>query len=169
MTYVLSDIHGNLQRFESIMAQINLQPDDTLYKRKWIPSNRTIYDYINRALSRSNDVMIKSSIPKDLKKIKDIANKTQTEMVETKKELDKKIRNIQMVTILTILPVVAFAFTAIYQLGSANTVKKEDIHKLQVQYNELQSKYEELQLDHEELKQKFIEREGVENQNGTKN
>ena len=31
MTYVLSDIHGNLRRFESIMSQINLQPDDTLY------------------------------------------------------------------------------------------------------------------------------------------
>ena len=31
MTYVLSDIHGNLQRFESIMEQINLQSTDTLY------------------------------------------------------------------------------------------------------------------------------------------
>lgn len=31
MTYVLSDIHGNLRRFESIMKQINLQLDDTLY------------------------------------------------------------------------------------------------------------------------------------------
>ena len=31
MTYVLSDIHGHLQRFESIMHQINLQPTDTLY------------------------------------------------------------------------------------------------------------------------------------------
>ena len=31
MTYVLSDIHGNLRRFESIMKQINLQADDTLY------------------------------------------------------------------------------------------------------------------------------------------
>lgn len=31
MIYVLSDIHGNLKRFESIMKQINLQPDDTLY------------------------------------------------------------------------------------------------------------------------------------------
>lgn len=31
MTYVLSDIHGNLRRFESIMKQINLQSDDTLY------------------------------------------------------------------------------------------------------------------------------------------
>ncbi len=31
MIYVLSDIHGNQRRFESIMNQINLQPDDTLY------------------------------------------------------------------------------------------------------------------------------------------
>lgn len=31
MTYVLADIHGNLQRFQSIMKQINLQSDDTLY------------------------------------------------------------------------------------------------------------------------------------------
>ena len=31
MTYVLSDIHGNLRRFESIMKQIDLQSDDTLY------------------------------------------------------------------------------------------------------------------------------------------
>lgn len=31
MTYVMSDIHGNLKRFESIMEQINLQPEDTLY------------------------------------------------------------------------------------------------------------------------------------------
>ena len=31
MIYVLSDIHGNLHRFDSVMKQINLQPDDTLY------------------------------------------------------------------------------------------------------------------------------------------
>ena len=31
MIYVLSDIHGNLHRFESIMKQIGLQPTDTLY------------------------------------------------------------------------------------------------------------------------------------------
>lgn len=31
MIYVMSDIHGNIERFESIMKQINLQPDDTLY------------------------------------------------------------------------------------------------------------------------------------------
>lgn len=31
MIYVLSDIHGQKRRFESIMKQINLQPEDTLY------------------------------------------------------------------------------------------------------------------------------------------
>lgn len=31
MHYVISDIHGNTRRFASIMAQIRLQPEDTLY------------------------------------------------------------------------------------------------------------------------------------------
>ena len=31
MIYVMSDIHGNMRRFNSILAQIKLQPDDTLY------------------------------------------------------------------------------------------------------------------------------------------
>ncbi len=31
MTYVMSDIHGNSARFYSVMEQIHLQPEDTLY------------------------------------------------------------------------------------------------------------------------------------------
>ena len=31
MVYVMSDIHGNMRRFNSIMTQIRLQPTDTLY------------------------------------------------------------------------------------------------------------------------------------------
>lgn len=31
MIYVLSDIHGNKRRFNSVLEQINLQPTDTLY------------------------------------------------------------------------------------------------------------------------------------------
>ena len=31
MTYVMSDIHGNMRRFDSVMKQIDLQPEDTLY------------------------------------------------------------------------------------------------------------------------------------------
>lgn len=31
MIYVMSDIHGNMRRFRSVMKQIKLKPDDTLY------------------------------------------------------------------------------------------------------------------------------------------
>ena len=31
MNYIMSDIHGNAARFNSIMKQIDLQPEDTLY------------------------------------------------------------------------------------------------------------------------------------------
>ena len=31
MIYVLSDIHGNERRFNSVLEQINLQASDTLY------------------------------------------------------------------------------------------------------------------------------------------
>ncbi len=31
MTYVMSDIHGHIARFDSVMRQIQLQPEDTLY------------------------------------------------------------------------------------------------------------------------------------------
>ena len=31
MTYVMSDIHGHMQLFRSVMKQIKLQPEDTLY------------------------------------------------------------------------------------------------------------------------------------------
>ena len=31
MTYILSDIHGNERRFRSVLKQIRLRPEDTLY------------------------------------------------------------------------------------------------------------------------------------------
>ena len=31
MIYVMSDIHGNMRRFRSVMNKIKLQSDDTLY------------------------------------------------------------------------------------------------------------------------------------------
>ena len=31
MIYVMSDIHGNKRRFKSVLKQIDLQPEDTLY------------------------------------------------------------------------------------------------------------------------------------------
>ena len=31
MIFVMSDIHGNMRRFDSVMKQIELRPEDTLY------------------------------------------------------------------------------------------------------------------------------------------
>ena len=31
MIYVMSDIHGQKRRFDSVLKQINLQPEDTIY------------------------------------------------------------------------------------------------------------------------------------------
>ena len=31
MIYVMSDIHGNMSNFKSVLKQIDLQPEDTLY------------------------------------------------------------------------------------------------------------------------------------------
>lgn len=36
MIYVMSDIHGHRRRFDSVMKQINLQPEDTLYSQNTI-------------------------------------------------------------------------------------------------------------------------------------
>ena len=66
--------------------------------------------------------------------------------------MEKSIRNIQLVTILSIIPVLVFACTAIYQLGSANTVKKESIYQLETQCKELEAEKEELKNNIEELK-----------------
>ena len=49
MTYVLSDIHGQMRRFKSVIKQINLQPEDTLYvlshtKSPWRYGRRSHYE-----------------------------------------------------------------------------------------------------------------------------
>lgn len=134
---------------------------DNLYKRKWNKQNRTIHDYINRSLAGSNEVMVRSAIPNNLKKVKDIAEKAQGDITEAKKELDQRVRNMQLITILSLLPVLTFACTTIYQLGSVNSVKKEQIYELQTQYKELDQQYNQLQTDYEELLLRMEELEGV--------
>lgn len=134
---------------------------DDLYKRKWIKKDRTIYEYINRSLEGSGDVMVRSAIPNNLKKVKDIAEKAQEDIIEAKKELDQRVRNMQLITILSLVPVLTFACTAIYQLGSANTIKKEQIYELQMQYSELSQQYDQLQSDYDELVLKIERIEGV--------
>lgn len=142
---------------------------DDLYKRKWIKKNRTIYDYINRSLEGSGDVMVRSAIPNNLKKVKDIAEKAQKDITEAKKELDHRVRNMQLITVLSLVPVLTFACTAIYQLGSANTIKKEQIYELQTQYNELRQQYDQLQSKFDELVLEIDDMESVKEENDKKN
>lgn len=111
-----------------------------LNKRKWIPEGRTVDDYINR--SSEGNVMVRSSIPDNLREIRDIEEKTQKDFIETKKDVEQSIRSIQLVAILSIIPVLVFACTAIYQLGNANTVKSERIKDLEIQYGELEKENE---------------------------
>lgn len=126
---------------------------DKLYKRKWIPEERTVDDYIDRSLE--GNIMVRSSIPDNLRRIQDIAERTQRDFADTKKDVEQSIRNIQLVAILSIIPVLVFACTAIYQLGSANTVKKETIHEMEMQYKELERQYDELKEENRLFKEAF--------------
>lgn len=116
--------------------------EERLYKRKWIKPGRSLRDYIDMALSGSSGIMVKSAIPNNLKGIRDVAEKAQKNMEEAKKELDQRFRGIQLITILSLIPVLAFACTAIYQIGSAYTAKMEQVTK---QYEVLYNKYTELE------------------------
>lgn len=152
--------------------------EERLYKRKWIKPGRTLKDYIDRALLGSSGIMVKSAIPNNLKGIRDVAEKTQKNVDETKKEVDQRFRGIQLITFLSLVPVLAFACTAIYQIGSAYTTKLNQVTDLQKQYedqvSDLQKQYEkqaadlqqqyegqaaDLQKQYEELDNKYTELE----------
>lgn len=128
-----------------------LLDEERFYKRKWIKPGRSLRDYIDMALSGSSGIMVKSAIPNNLKGIRDVAEKTQKDMEEAKKELDKRFRGIQLITILSLVPVLAFACTAIYQIGNAYTTKLEQVTNLQEQYKELDDKYQKLEKRLEEM------------------
>ena len=135
-------------------------PNSQLYKRNWILPRRTVDFYINRALKGSKSDSVISSIPNEILSVK--------EQVETfKKETDDKIngfeKNIDTFTektgkainngkllniaiIAAVATVMGFACTAIYQLGSANTVKKEQINNMQQEISELRDLIDNIEI-----------------------
>ena len=59
MTYVMSDIHGNLKRFRSVLEQINLQPEDTLYVLgDVLDRNPYGFSVLHRLMQMPNAVML---------------------------------------------------------------------------------------------------------------
>lgn len=124
------------------------------YKRNWIKPGRGLSTYIQRALQGSNDSVVKSSIPTEIDKIKKFSGKIKKQVGKKQRQQEKKLNRLQLVTFLTLVPVLAFACTAIYQLGSNNTVKRDLITALETKMDTQLKKNEELSGEIQEQKKK---------------
>lgn len=112
-----------------------------LYKRKWIRPGRTLEEYIVRALEGSGNTIVKSSIPNELSKIKDESKNIKDDFKDFKDDVDKRVNRAQWINVAIVVSVMVYACTTIYQLGTANSVKKEQIYELQKQYEQLMKEY----------------------------
>lgn len=112
-----------------------------LYKRKWIRPGRTLKEYIVRALEGSGNTIVKSSIPNELSKIKDESKNIKDDFNDFKDDVDKRVNRAQWINVAIVVSVMVYACTTIYQLGTANSVKKEQIYELQKQYEQLMKEY----------------------------
>ena len=62
MIYVMSDIHGNRRRFESVMSQIDLQPEDTLYILGDVVDRYPFgVEIVQKIMSMPNVIMLKGN------------------------------------------------------------------------------------------------------------
>lgn len=185
-TYVFKAGEGIIQmeftKLSRNMAWFPRHTSNAVYIRKRITPGRTVKDYIERSLGAGQNKVIRSSIPGEIKKIQDEANKVQKEALdfrkrirddftELKTETGKKIHQAQWLNvaiIAAVASVMAYACTAIYQLGSANTVKKSQISDLEKQYisfsneydrreKELEKRIKELENELEEMKNEVEE------------
>lgn len=142
---------------------------DGLYKRQWIKQNRNISDYILKALGEGNNTVVRSSIPDELKKVKEIVKQTKRDAKSIQKKQDKKINGMQLSTVLITIPVLAFACTAVYQMSSMakdtssshydllderNSQLDKRIAELEETVKEKTEKYEELRIQNSKLEHK---------------
>lgn len=112
-----------------------------MYKRKWIRPGRTLKEYIVRALEGSGNTIVKSSIPNELSKIKDESKNIRDDFKDYKDDVDKRVNRAQWINVAIVISIMVYACTTIYQLGTANSVKKEQIYELQKQYEQLMKEY----------------------------
>ena len=74
MIYVMSDIHGQKRRFDSVMKQINLQPDDTLYiLGDVIDRNPDGIKILRQIMAMPNAKMLLGKVEPDLWALKGLA------------------------------------------------------------------------------------------------
>lgn len=96
--------------------------------------------------------VLSDKVEKEVTITKDKVEKTVNKLQE---KIQIRMNTIQIVSVITIIPVFAFALTAIYQLGSANTVKKEQIFNLQTEYEQLSQDYNALRLEFKNTEDKL--------------
>lgn len=145
-----------------------------LYKRKWIKPGRTLKEYIVRALEGSSENVVKSSIPNELSKVKEQSDTIQEEISDfkiearenfgdLKSEIEKRLNRTQWISAATVISIAAvvvsimvYACNTIYQLGTANSVRQEQIFKLEKEYEQLMQDFVDIQ---DELNNKTVELE----------
>lgn len=147
--------------------------DEPVYIRKRIIAKRTVRNYIERSLGDGQNKVIRSSIPGEVKKIRDESDKAQKETIEFRKQIKedmdelkeetgKKIQQAQWLNvaiIAAVTSVMVFACNSMYQISSSNTVKQEKITNMEKEYmsilNEHEKKEMELENRIEELEQQL--------------
>lgn len=145
-----------------------------LYKRKWIRPGRTLKEYIARALEGSGDTVVKSAIPNEVSKVREQSSSIQSEIGnfktevkedfdDVKKEIEKRLNRTQWISAATVISIAAlvvsimvYACNTISQLGSANSIKQEQIYELEKKYDQLLQDYADSQ---ENLKDRIFELE----------
>ena len=149
---------------------------DALYKRKWIPPDRTVKDYLDRALQESQTVSVQSAIPKELARVERIARKSRDNVAslsaeiekdfkEYKDGLEKSINRSQIISLASILSIAAlvvsvlvFAGTTIYQYRSIDNASLNEINKLQAEYTQMQENH---QIEIDRLNKRITELEKI--------
>ena len=118
-----------------------------LYKRKWIEPKRTLQYYIQRALEQNQDNIVRSSIPGEILKISEESDVIKNSLENVEKELkkyedkiDKKVNQagwFNIALVVAIVTIFTFACVQVYQLGTVNSVKKDQIYELEKKYDKL--------------------------------
>lgn len=129
-----------LSSYDSRKKNAEISKDAYIYKRKWFKDDRNVQYYIDKALKESSNTVVKSSFPKEIQKIRRLSKRTEKSVNKRIGLQDKKLSNMQLITILTLVPVLALACTAIYDSSTANKVEEEKLFELSDRVVNLENK-----------------------------
>jgi hypothetical protein len=147
----LHNLTLNTYEFEALDDLISIEITKLSYNQKWdinpnekdekLPEGfyiqnefgiRTVYDYVNAALLGTNASSVRSSVPEELKKIREDAKKAVKDTATAK-------RNNIIITIATVVGICALFYTS-YNLISATNNRLDSIYKDSQEIKVLQQK-----------------------------